>query len=134
VPNDTYTINASREGVWKGVNSADALIIARHFVGLDTLTGLQLIAAEVDSSGFINTLDAMAVQQRFVGMISSFPTGDMVFEQDTVTLSDTTTVNVDLCGLFCGDANASYIPYPFTFFVPSNKIKTQLPLFDLKSP
>ncbi len=119
VHNDTYIISASRQGIWEGANSADALAIMYHFVGIDTLSGLQLLAAEVDSSGVVNTTDALAVQMRFVGLINSFSCGDMVFEQSTVTLSDTTTVIIDLCGLFCGDVNASYIPYPFNFFVPS---------------
>ncbi|MCX6271716.1 MAG: hypothetical protein NTU44_10945, partial [Bacteroidetes bacterium] len=37
-----------------GLNSLDALIICKHFVGMDTLTGIRLIAADVDGSGKAN--------------------------------------------------------------------------------
>lgn len=121
IHNDTYILSASMNGIWDGVNSADALMIMRHFVGLDTITGLRLLAADIDKTGFINAADALGVQQRFVGLINTFPSGDMVFQTDTIILNDTTTLNLDLVGLFTGDVNASYVPWTLPLII-SNRL------------
>jgi hypothetical protein len=111
----SYEISAYHSGSWDGVNAADALMIARHFAGVDTISGLCLSSADVDCSGFVNTNDALMVMKRFVGMISSFPLGDMVFTTDTVIIHNTSIMNLNISGLYSGDVNASYLPFPLTF-------------------
>lgn len=114
-----YTIDVATTKAWGGVNSIDALGIMRHFVLLDTLQGIRLAAADVDASGFINTLDALFAAQRFALFITSFPSGDWLFQADTVTLLsgiDTTTVVKAIC---YGDIDASYLP---PFVMPSPKV------------
>ena len=105
----TYVIDGASTKPWGGGNSADALMIMKHFVGMSLLTGIHLEAAEVSADAIVNTLDAMYVAQRFVGMISGFPAGDWVFEKNTVVLAGLDEVN-DFGALCFGDVNASYTP------------------------
>jgi len=115
-----YTFDFSTTKSWGGVNSTDALGIMRHFVLFDTLRGIRLAAADVDASGFVNTLDALATAQRFAWFISYFPAGDWLFLAETVSLLpgiDTTTHIQTLC---YGDIDGSYLP---PFVKTSNGVK-----------
>jgi len=115
-----YTFDFSTTKSWGGVNSTDALGIMRHFVLFDTLRGFRLAAADVDASGFVNTLDALATAQRFAWFISYFPAGDWLFLAETVSLLpgiDTTTHIQTLC---YGDIDGSYLP---PFVKTSNGVK-----------
>ena len=94
---------------WGGSNSGDALKIMLHFVGLDTITGLALQAADVSDDGVVNSIDALNVQQRFVGMIPIYVAGDWVATFDTVNFNGH-SVQIDLFGICFGDVNQSYIP------------------------
>jgi len=70
-------INAPRaEGDAAGsIGGLDAAAIAKHAVGLATLTNLQQIAADVSDSGTISSFDASLVSQYAVGLIDHFPVG-----------------------------------------------------------
>ena len=64
---DTYTINIVTKPI-KGdvnydnkINSADALLILRHTVGLTTLSGNLLISADWNGDGKVNSSDALEV-------------------------------------------------------------------------
>lgn len=107
----TYIIDGGSNKPWGGGNSADALIIMQHFVGIVNLTGVHLLAADVSADSIVNTLDALYVAQRFVGMTYTFPAGDWIFEKDTIVLAgQDQTYNF---GALCfGDVNSSYIPPP----------------------
>lgn len=94
---------------WGGSNSGDALLIMLHFVGLANLTGLPLMAADVSADGIVNSIDALNVQQRFVGMIPGYIAGDWVQTSDTVQFNGNSIMK-DLQGLCYGDVNRSYIP------------------------
>ncbi|MCD4680858.1 MAG: T9SS type A sorting domain-containing protein [Bacteroidales bacterium] len=116
--NGVYTIGAASSKQWGGGNASDALAIMRHYVGLNLLSGLAVEAADVDASGFSNTLDALYVAQRFVMMIPSFPAGDWAFEVPTVTVDGTGPIYQDFFALCYGDVNASYI-VPFVKSAPT---------------
>jgi len=116
--NGVYTIGAASSKAWGGGNASDALAIMRHFAGLSLLSGLAVEAADVDASGYANTLDALYVAQRFVFMITSFPAGDWAFEVPTVTIDGTGPVYQDFFALCYGDVNASYI-VPFVKSAPT---------------
>jgi len=107
-----YTLDASTSKAWGGVNSTDALGIMRHFVAFDTLSGIRLAAADVDASGFVNTIDALTTAQRFTLTINSFPAGDWLFQSDTVTLLAGKDTTVEVLAICYGDIDGSYIP-PF---------------------
>ncbi|MBP7848659.1 MAG: PKD domain-containing protein [Lentimicrobiaceae bacterium] len=91
---------------WGGVNSTDALLILRHFVGLDTLEGLPLKAADTDGAGFINATDALMVAQRFAGWIPHFSASDWIFE-DTVVQMVSGHHAFIIKGICRGDVNTS---------------------------
>jgi len=97
---------------WKGgcINATDAMLIMKHFIQADTLSGLALLAADVDNSRYINTSDAMLVQKRYVGMISAFPAGSWVFGNAAVSLAPAMVMQADLEALQYGDVNGSYLP------------------------
>lgn len=118
----SYTIQPHCTKIWGGGNSADALAIMKHFVGLQALTGLPLTAADVDGTSYINTSDALMVAQRFVLLITSFPVGDWVFENNPLVVANT-NINNDFKGLCYGDVDQSYIP-PSTKVYPSTRIET----------
>lgn len=110
LPLDSYSIIANIDKIWGGVNANDALVIMMHFAGMTNLTGLQLEVADVDMSGFVNTLDALMCAQRFVGMIYSFPAGDWAHDIDTLLIDGTAPVFYNFEGLCYGDVNRSFIP------------------------
>ncbi|MHC1706150.1 MAG: GEVED domain-containing protein [Bacteroidales bacterium] len=105
----TYTVSASSTKAWGGVNSADALLIMKHFVAITPLSGLRLAAADVNGSSTVTAVDALIVAQRFVNQLNSFPVGDWVFEVKNVTIVNTDAVN-NFEALCYGDVNGSYTP------------------------
>lgn len=102
---------------WGGTNSTDALAIMKHFVGLIYLTGLNEEAGDVNASGYINAADALMAQQRYLGMITSFPAGDWLFEDNLLPLLGVSIVN-NFYSLCYGDVNGSYTP-PSTKLIPT---------------
>ncbi len=108
--NGTYLINCNISKTWGGVNSVDALMILKKFVGLITLTGLNLKAADVDGSQFINSIDPLIVSRRFVSIISSFSVGDWQTESNLEVINAPSINIVNLKVLCTGDVDGSFIP------------------------
>lgn len=107
-----YTIECLITKPWGGGNAGDALRILKHFTGLNPLFGLQLKAADADSSTFVNTSDALLVLKRFVGMINGFPAGDWILETNIQNVTSPGTVTANLKILCTGDVDGSFIPAP----------------------
>lgn len=105
----TYIIEVSCQLPEGGFNAVDALLIMKHFVHMDNLSGLRKTAADVNNINGINSVDAMLVQQRFVGLITAFPAPPWVFSDNSVTLSNTNII-YNIQGLCTGDVNASFTP------------------------
>ncbi len=105
----TYQLQIQSQANWGGVNATDALLILKHFVGLEMLEGIRLQAADLNGDHFINAIDALAAVQRFSGIIGSFVSGDWVFE---TFLLDVTAGNGTFLvrGLCTGDVNGSHLP------------------------
>lgn len=64
----TFTITLSTSKAVKGdinddrvVNSADALMVLKHVVGVSTLTGAKLTAADVNTDKKVNSVDALEI-------------------------------------------------------------------------
>lgn len=107
----SYTVVAEPTKAWGGGNSNDALLILKHSVGLELLSGLNLAAADVTGEGFVNATDALQVAQRFVTLISGFGAGDWVSDATPVTISSAGLVTgVDVQVLCTGDVNGSFTP------------------------
>jgi hypothetical protein len=124
-----YILSASKTGNWGGSNSADALLIGKHFTQIDTLDLLQLMAADVSNNYVVNSSDAFLVSQKFTNVITSFPNNkpDWLFKistkagikniafsastagNDTITVS-TADYTANIYALCSGDPNKSYTP------------------------
>ncbi len=101
-----YTMDITPADAWAGVNSTDALLILNHFAHIDTLEGMELSASDVNYSQTVNGTDALFVMKRYSGMISSFPSGDWLYNTTNLTINGNQVVN-DLAMLCFGDVNSS---------------------------
>ncbi len=106
----SYTLDGSSTKPWGGVNSTDALQALKHFVHMITLTGLNAKAADVNAMAGINSVDAMMIARRYVGLLSSFPVGDWAFETPGVNITLPGTYYADYHALCYGDVDGSYLP------------------------
>jgi hypothetical protein len=113
VPPGSYILNGAKSGGWGGVNSTDALLVARFFVGLTQLDSLSQLAADVDNNGVANAADALLICRRAAGLgipgHQPFRRGDWVFWPTRVTVINS-DVWVILLGLCVGDVNGSFVP------------------------
>lgn len=107
--NGIYTISVHNNKPFGGVNSTDALVAQRYFVGLDFLSGLKLKAADVNNSSSVNSSDALIIRRRFSGLITSFPAGDWIYNPDTVIINFAPSI-MNFKGICIGDINGSYFP------------------------
>ena len=103
-----YSIQCSSSQNWGGVNSLDALLILKHFVGINILTGIKLKAADLDGNTHVNSVDALFAAKRFAGSINSFPSGDWVFEHPQINITGNNSIHIK--GLCTGDVNGSFLP------------------------
>jgi hypothetical protein len=110
LPPSTYYILVVCIKPWGGVNAVDALMILKHFVGTNPLTGLPLLASDVDANGYTNSSDGFHVLRRFTGLIDNFYAGDWIFEPVQVVIDGTHNVTRNIKGLCVGDVNRSHVP------------------------
>jgi hypothetical protein len=110
-PAGSYTLEYQTNKAWGGVNATDALGINRHFSNVSLLSGLFLLAADVNASNSINSTDALVTARRFSNVIPTMPAGDWRYETGSLNLvSGGTYNNLLLRTLTFGDVNGSYIP------------------------
>ncbi len=119
--NGNYYLGLNSTIAWGGANATDALAVQRHVVMLEMLTGLPLVAADVNASTTITSLDALFILRRFVGFISSFPAGDWASSLPMVTISDSNEV-ADYKTLCFGDVNGSHIINPTKSLQPTVRL------------
>jgi len=102
----TVEIDASIAGGSAGVNITDAVLILKHIVGLDTLTGNAAIAADVDQNGAVNISDAVGVLKLIVGLTSH---AQLALVDSTGSESlDISSGTFDLTALILGDVDGGY--------------------------
>lgn len=101
-----YTMDIAPSDAWGGVNSTDALLILNHFAHIDTLEGMELAASDVNYSQTVNGTDALFVMKRYTSMISSFPSGDWLYNTENIAINGNQVVN-DFAMLCFGDVNSS---------------------------
>ena len=109
LPYGTYTVSASSSKLWAGANATDALIVAGHFAGIQTLSGLKLEAADVNNNGIANNTDALLILKRFTDNSVLFAKGSWIFESKTVTILGF-ILSVNIKGIAVGDVNGSDSP------------------------
>lgn len=105
----THNLTASSTADVGGINSTDALLAIRHFVGLNILAGLPALAADVTGAGGINAADALEIQKFYLKMVNSFAAGPWKFNPTSVTVAGDVPV-AEILGLATGDINASFVP------------------------
>ncbi|MEI6575396.1 MAG: dockerin type I domain-containing protein [Bacteroidota bacterium] len=105
-----YTLNVQTNKAWGSVNATDALLCQKHFVEVALLSGLKLIAGDVNASGYVNSTDALAIQKRYVGLQTSFTSGNWYFQAPAVALDGSTNTTTNIKGICFGDVNGSYDP------------------------
>ncbi|MCX6270628.1 MAG: GEVED domain-containing protein [Bacteroidetes bacterium] len=106
-----YQLIPSVTASWGGVNSIDALLVLKHFVGFITLEGLPLLAGDVNNTGFLNSVDALEIVKRYTGIISSFMINDWLWPiYERIPVNYFSNGHYDLHVLCAGDVNRSYIP------------------------
>jgi hypothetical protein len=139
VANASYYLYAKPMDVFGGINSTDALGIRRHIVSLSTLAGVNLNAADVNSSNTVSSADALQVLRRTVGLINSFSSGDWTSEKQSLYNVNQNTQNFVIKVLCMGDVNGSYNIYstkstedsPTIQCIPTNKNLIAGETFDL---
>lgn len=108
--NQTYplTYSSSVSPAWLGANATDAANVRCHVTGnCASLTGINFKAGDVNSDGNVNITDALNIQRRFAGLISSFPVaGDWVYSVPNI-LFNNTIVTSNIQALNTGDVNGS---------------------------
>jgi len=111
----SYALEFVSTATWRGVNSTDALVVMRHFSGstLHLLSGIRLLAGDVNQRGIVNPQEALTINRRVVRAINGFNAGDWAFAPTPVQVQfGDTLVNVPVPALCYGDVNASYFPAP----------------------
>lgn len=104
----TYNLSASKMDEWGGVNSTDALMIAKYFTEQVVLDSLQIKAADVDGNGKVNSTDALIIIKRFINKISSFNIPDWIFSTPVnITITNGNVVQ-NIKGMAAGDVNESF--------------------------
>lgn len=105
----TFTMEITPSDPFGGVNATDALIVLNHFAKIDTLYEVELSAADVNASATVNGTDALFILQRWAGAITSFPSGDWLYNSAFLLVNGNQVVN-DFEMLCFGDVNSSYLP------------------------
>lgn len=108
LPDGGYSISPQLDNLsWNGVNATDALVVARSFVGLENLSPMRSLAADVDQSGYVNSNDAMSIQKRFVGIDPDFAGGDWCTLESYIQINGNGHYSSLVPALCLGDVNGS---------------------------
>ena len=128
-----YTIKPQKDdGLLNGVSTYDMILISKHILGVQAFESpYQYIAADVDRSGNISTLDLIRLRKLILNKDSEFPNGntswrfidasyefpegenplEMDFpEQKRIQNFSTTQESADFIGIKVGDVNGSVKP------------------------
>ena len=108
-PNGNYTLSASCNKTWGGVNSTDALLIRKYLAGTSSLDSLQAKSADANGSSSINSTDALLIRRRVTGIDSTFKIGDWVFDNPAVVVNNL-NITQNIRSLCTGDVNGSNVP------------------------
>ncbi len=105
-----YEISLSSDAPVSGINSTDAMIIAKYFLKQENFDSLQTEAADVNNDNKINSTDALLVCKRFVRLVSSFNRPNWIFLGSLDITISNSNVTKNFEGIETGDVNKSYLP------------------------
>ena len=107
-----YTVTPYKENTTAlpAISAYDASLILKHMVQYDTLTGYQLIAAEVSGDSIIMSYDAALILRYSVGMIQHFPVGDWAFRPTSRSYNqlDSSVTDENYTAILYGDVSGNY--------------------------
>jgi uncharacterized protein (TIGR02145 family) len=105
--NGNYVLDANVNYSWGGVNSTDALQVTRFFTSVISLSPLRAKAGDVNGNNITQSSDALLINRRITGVISSFSVGNFVNDLPSVSASGNPIV-ANLRVLSTGDVNGTY--------------------------
>jgi len=113
VATGAYSLRPSKIGGDAGITAFDASLVLRHAAGISLLSGAQAVAADVDKSGVIDSMDAYYVLQRAAGLITlPFPGAGVTWEfTPPVRNYSSVTSNLtgqDFVGILLGDVSGNW--------------------------
>ncbi|MCD6290454.1 MAG: hypothetical protein J7M34_08125, partial [Anaerolineae bacterium] len=113
VPAGDYTLTPSKSDDVNGITAYDASLVLQHDAGLTTLTGHAAIAADVNKSGVINSMDAFYILQKAVDLITlPFPGAGVVWDFDpqsrTYTNLNSNLSGQDFTAILLGDVSGNW--------------------------
>jgi hypothetical protein len=110
---DAYTLTPSKSDGDNEISAYDASFALQHDVGIITLSGNQAIAADVNSNGVINSMDAAYILQKSADLISlPFPGSGVVWKfnpssREIADLTDNIT-GQDFTAVLLGDISGNW--------------------------
>jgi len=106
----TYTIEASTDKSWGGLNMIDASLTRQKIAFLTEFTPLQTTAADVNLSNSVNMIDVALMRQKIAFLNPpQWLIPNYIFEKPTVVVYGF-DVTVNIKALCAGDVNGSFIP------------------------
>ena len=109
VPSGSYSLEVSTTKPWGGVSAADVLLYRKHIANIAMLEGIYLTSGDVNASASLTAADVLLLKKRIATIISTFPTGDWLFNPSPFTVGSS-NVTQNFKGITYGDANGSYTP------------------------
>ncbi len=112
-PAGAYTLTPSKSDGVNGISAYDASLALQHAAGLITLSGHQALAADVDKSGAVTSLDAFYILQKAVELIAlPFPGAGVVWDFSPSVRSypdlSSNQVGQDFTAVLLGDISGNW--------------------------
>jgi len=110
IPAGSYILTATSTKPWGYYAAAtDELAIMQYYVGMRTFTDIQKAVADINNDHFVNCMDALMISRRFLGLISSFPSGDWYYQKIPLNYGSSPIIQV-IKGACFGDVDQSGTP------------------------
>ncbi len=109
--NGNFLLDAAVNYTWGGVTASDALLVTRAFNALVTMDSLSVKAGDVNGNNMMNSSDALLINRRITGLLSTFSAGSFVNNLPSVIARGNALV-ANLQVLSVGDVNGSYAAQP----------------------
>ena len=109
--NANYTVRPVTIKPWGGATSLDITLYKKHIGNVPgfTLTGIKLGSGDVNLSTTLTSIDLTLIKKRIGAQISSFTSGDWLFESGEITINGASLIK-NIKAICYGDVNGSNIP------------------------
>lgn len=107
-----YTLTPAKSDDINGISAYDAALVLRHVAEVDSLIDEPAVAADVDESGTISSMDASYILQKSVGLINEFSTESSMWQFDPQNYSypslSENQSSQDFTALLLGDVSGNW--------------------------